>query len=107
MVEEQAPPAKRATYEARQKGPSQAPASSAHTKGAGRDPLPAPPVSRPAGGGARGARLRSSAQLAIFIFSVAIATRLDKGCVISPAIFIIISVERALSAISVSNAVRM
>ena len=107
MVEEQAPPAKRATYEARQKGPAKGLGTSATQKGQARDPLPAPPVSHPAGGGARGARPRSPAQLAIFSFSVASATRLDKGCVISPAIFIIISVERALSAISVSNAVRM
>ncbi len=88
---------------ARHKRPPAAPTQ----KGQARDPLPAPPVSHPAGDGARGARLRSLAQLAIFSFSVASATRLDKGCVISPAIFIIISVERALSAISVSNAVRI
>lgn len=106
MVEEQAPPAKRATYEARQKGSAKGLGTSATQKGQARDPLPAPPVSHPAGDGARGAD-PVTAQLAIFIFSVASATRLDKGCVISPAIFIIISVERALSAISVSNAVRM
>ena len=106
MVEEQAPPAKRATYEARQKGSAKGLGTSATQKGQARDPLPAPPVSRPAGDDARGAD-PVTAQLAIFSFSVASATRLDRGCVISPAIFIIISVERALSAISVSNAVRM
>lgn len=41
-----------------------------------------------------------------FSLLVATATRFEIGCVISPIIFIIISVERALSAISVSNAVR-
>lgn len=106
MVEEQAPPAKRATYEARRKGPAKGLDTSATQKGQARDPLPAHPVSHPAGDDAW-RRPRSPAQFAIFIFSVAIATRLDRGCVISPAIFIIISVERALSAISVSNAVRM
>ncbi len=46
------------------------------------------------------------AQADSFSLLVATATRFEIGCVISPIIFIIISVERALSAISVSNAVR-
>ncbi len=46
------------------------------------------------------------AQADSFSLLVATATRFEIGCAISPIIFIIISVERALSAISVSNAVR-